>query len=226
MSNYREFANFLVNLSDAEYECDFKEIEKKIGENLPNSAYLYDEWWSNSTSHPLMKQVLNIGWSKIELDLNRQHVKFRKNDGKIGNGELAHATNDTSFASWSKFETQARKAIEKELGVELVSKGIDINGKIKHFDLVNESEKIVGDVKNYATTKAGNIPVAKFSTLNEYVWQMGLLEKYSAQHWRKIFVIGEDLEMIKKYVKIFDKWLEDVEIYYFRSALSALKRIR
>lgn len=227
MSNYSTFANHLANSVNEKQIFTFKEIEEIIGECLPNSAYQYDEWWSNSKSHPLMKQILKIGWFKDALDLGLQQVTFKKESrGNAETGKLSSALHDTIFSSWSKFELLARQAIEKELDADLDGGGIDINGKIKNFDLMNKSKKIVGDIKNYAVTKAGNVPVAKFSTLNEYVWQMQLLEKYSGEHWRKILVIGEDLDMIKMYIKTFDKWLEDVEIYYFRSAPFILKRIR
>lgn len=127
--------------------------------------------------------------------------------------------------SWSDFEVKARKAIEDELGIKLSSEKININGKFKNFDLVNIENKVVGDVKHYKTTAGGNRPSAKFSTLNEYVWLMQLLEKFEKTKWRKLFVIGEDMEMIKKYIVEFEVWLGDVEFYYF-SINSGIKRIR
>lgn len=67
-------------------------------------------------------------------------------------------------------------------------------------------------------TKSGLNPSAKFSAINEYVWEMQLLEKYSNKKWKKILVIGEDLEMVKKYVKTFDSWLDDIQIYFYSKA--------
>jgi len=126
---------------------------------------------------------------------------------------------------YSTFEILARKAIEEKLGVSLNEYGVDINGKKKKFDLVNKEKCIVGDVKNYRLTKSGNNPSAKFSILNEYVWLMQLLEKHSGKKWTKLFVIGEDYEMVKKYIQIYDAWLDDVEIYFF-SRESGLKKVR
>jgi len=126
--------------------------------------------------------------------------------------------------SWFDFENNARKEIESELNISLPSGKIVINGKFKNFDLLNEEEKVVGDVKHYKTTSGGNRPSAKFSILNEYVWLMQLLEKFDGHKWRKLFVIGEDLEMVKKYIDEFEKWLGDIE-FFFYSENSGLKKI-
>ena len=114
----------------------------------------------------------------------------------------------------SKFENMARKAIENELNIVLNGGKIDINGKDKKFDLLNTDKKIVGDVKNYRMTSGGNDPSGKISTLNEYVWLMQKLEHIQNQKWRKIFVIGDDLTFVKKYITRFDAWLDDIEIYF------------
>lgn len=127
--------------------------------------------------------------------------------------------------TWQDFENLARHAIEQELNVKLNSGTVNINGKLKNFDLLNVENKIIGDVKNYKTTSGGNRPSAKFSTLNEYVWQMQLFEKYDGQKWKKLFVVGEDMEMIQKYIKEFNPWLGDIEFYYF-STTKGLSKIR
>lgn len=127
--------------------------------------------------------------------------------------------------SWSDFEVKARKAIEEELGIKLQSEKVNINGKFKNFDLVNLENKVVGDVKHYKTTSGGNRPSAKFSTLNEYVWLMQLLEKFENTKWRKLFVVGEDIEMLKKHIIEFEVWLGDIEFYYY-SVNSGIKKIR
>lgn len=43
--------------------------------------------------------------------------------------------------SWLDFERKARKAIEDELGIQLSSEKVNINGKSKNFDLVNRKRK-------------------------------------------------------------------------------------
>ena len=127
--------------------------------------------------------------------------------------------------SWLKFEEEGRKAIENKLEIQLPSGKININGKIKSFDLVNIGQKVVGDIKHYKTTSGGNRPSAKFSTLNEYVWLMQLVEKFDNSKWRKLFVVGEDMQMVKRYISEFDKWLGDIEFYYY-SGDTGIKRVR
>ena len=132
----------------------------------------------------------------------------------------------SNMTTYAEFERQARDALAEYLRVELRSDEININGKWKRFDIVNKSQKIVGDVKNYRTTVGGNRPSAKFSTLNEYCWLMQMTEKYNQPgNWRKLFVIGEDKKMLLHYVKEFDAWLADIEIYYF-SRESGIEKIR
>lgn len=113
-----------------------------------------------------------------------------------------------------KFEEIARNAIQKKLGCKLNNGKLNITGKDKNFDLVNENKRIVGDVKHYSMTKGGNIPSAKFSTLNEYAWLMQRLERSTNLKWKKIFVIGADKPLVKKYIKTYGKWLDDIEVYY------------
>ncbi len=125
-----------------------------------------------------------------------------------------------------EFERQARDALAKHLGVELRVDKIDINGKLKSFDIVNKSQRIVGDAKNYETTSGGNTPSAKISTLNEYCWFMQMVEKYNPPgRWRKLLVIGEDKGLVQNYVKRHNKWIDDIEIYYF-SYKNGIERVR
>ena len=126
---------------------------------------------------------------------------------------------------WQQFEVVARKSIENELGTILNGGKIDICGKSKNFDLLNVDKKIVGDIKHYKMTAGGNNPSAKFSTLNEYSWLMQKLEQYQKQKWQKIFIIGKDPNVAKKYISTYDAWLDDIEIY-FCDADGKLKKMR
>ena len=129
------------------------------------------------------------------------------------------------MTSYAQFEYDARNALEEHLKVELPEGKISINGKQKSFDFLNEDKRIIGDVKNYKTTQGGNRPSAKFSVINEYCWLMQLVEKYDSNKWRKLFVIGEDKNMLLQYVKEFDCWLDDIEFYYF-SYGNGIEKIR
>jgi len=112
---------------------------------------------------------------------------------------------------WQKYEESARVAISDHFGVDLQDIGLNIDGKTKRLDLVNTVAKYAGDVKFYKNTAGGNIPSAKRSTMNEYVW---ILQKLP-DDWTKFIVIGEDYEMASKYVNDFEPWLRDVDILYF-----------
>ncbi len=162
------------------------------------------------TREEIIKQFANLGrtWEEVQK-------------------EMIYGTpvNSLTLSSWQDFEIKARKAIEEELGVQLPSETVNINGKMKNFDLVNKEHFIVGDIKNYKKTAGGNRPSAKISILNEYVWLMQLLEKYDNRKWKKLFVVGEDFEMLNAYLQEFDKWLGDVEFYFFSSD-SGLKKMR
>ncbi len=125
--------------------------------------------------------------------------------------------------SWQEYESKARKAMEKLMNVQLSSVKIAINGKFKNFDLINLEHKIVGDIKHYTMTSGGNRPSAKFSVLNEYVWLMGLLEKYDNKPWKKLFVIGEDRRMADLYIREFDRWLDDIEFYFYSEKTGVVK---
>ena len=137
-----------------------------------------------------------------------------KDIGRTKIPEEKKFTSDSAQLDWQQFENVARKALETELDTILNGGKININGKVKDFDLLNIDEKIVGDIKHYKMTSGGNNPSAKFSVLNEYSWLMQKLEQYQKQKWRKIFVIGEDLTVVKRYISTFDAWLDDIEIYF------------
>ncbi len=78
MPSYTKFSQHLEKCSNITH-CTFSEIEKIIGESLPFSAYNYPAWWSNSPTHPLMKEVLKIGWNSQNLNLKNKTISFFKN---------------------------------------------------------------------------------------------------------------------------------------------------
>lgn len=124
------------------------------------------------------------------------------------------------------FEREARAALAKHIGVGLYSDEININGKWKRFDIVNKPERIVGDVKHYTITAGGNLPQAKFSTLNEYVWLMQMAERYNPpEGWRKLLVIGEDRKVPEKYAEIYGRWLDGIEIFYFSRETGIIEEV-
>ncbi len=73
---YRKFCNWLKKQDSKEVNCSFEQIEKIIKVKLSDSAYKYAAWWSNSRTHPLMRQVLKIGWESKNLDLQNKTITF------------------------------------------------------------------------------------------------------------------------------------------------------
>lgn len=61
-----------------------------------------------------------------------------------------------------------------------------INGKPKQFDLLNEDEHVVGDIKVF--TYSGGVPSAEYDNIFAYVCLMEKLERYTGIKWRKLIV--------------------------------------
>ena len=78
--SYDGFADFLNRQKSSEFCIRFSEIEEICARKLSPSAYIYQGWWSNHTSHPLMKRVLAASWLQYDLDLANQTVCFRRVD--------------------------------------------------------------------------------------------------------------------------------------------------
>ncbi|MFP6585333.1 MAG: hypothetical protein VB584_01375, partial [Candidatus Nitrosopelagicus sp.] len=72
----RAFCNWLKKQDGKVVNCSFEQIEKITKCKLPDSAYKYAAWWSNSTSHTLMRYVLKMGWESKNLDLQNKTITF------------------------------------------------------------------------------------------------------------------------------------------------------
>lgn len=76
--DYSPFTNFIKSQKNDSISCTFKQIEQILGKSMPNSAYKHLAWWSNSPTHPLMKEVLGVGWMSKKPDLDKKMVSFYK----------------------------------------------------------------------------------------------------------------------------------------------------
>jgi hypothetical protein len=65
-----KYANF-VTLS-------FKQIEEIIGDELPHSAYDYENWWNNNLSRSQSEAWLTVGWKAETVKMAKKEVTFRK----------------------------------------------------------------------------------------------------------------------------------------------------
>ena len=116
------------------------------------------------------------------------------------------------------FRDLAMPILEKELNTTLKPEvKISIGEpKIEHaFDLANENKSIVIECKNYTWTKAGNVPRAKISTINEAVLYFSFLDA----NVRKILCLKKSVHpkrqetLAKYYVGTYGHLLRNITVY-------------
>ena len=116
------------------------------------------------------------------------------------------------------FRDLAMPILEKELNTILKPEvKISIGEpKTEHaFDLANEDKSIVIECKNYTQTKAGNVPSAKVSTINEAVLYFSFLDA----NVRKILCLKKSVHpkrqetLAKYYVGTYGHLLRDITVY-------------
>lgn len=78
MSKYKPLIDFLKNIKNDNYKFSFVDIEKIIGQKLPNSAYRHDAWWANDLTHVQMKDMIQSGWKISNIDLKNRQVEFTR----------------------------------------------------------------------------------------------------------------------------------------------------
>ena len=128
------------------------------------------------------------------------------------------------------FRDFAKPILEKELKTQLEpEQKIDIGNPMKEhaFDLASQDRSVVIECKNYTWTKAGNVPRAKISTLNEAVLYFSFLDN----NIQKILCLMESKVPERKetlaeyYVNNYGHLLRDVIVYEIAED-GSLKRLR
>ena len=128
------------------------------------------------------------------------------------------------------FRDFAKPILEKELKTKLEpEQKIDIGNPMEEhaFDLANQDRSVVIECKNYTWTKAGNVPSAKISTLNEAVLYFSFLD-YNIQ---KVLCLMEskcperEETLAEYYVNTYGHLLRDVIVYEIAED-GSLKRLR
>lgn len=99
MSKYERLAEYLASHKGNSWEASFAEIEAKIGEELPPSAYKHQAWWANQSGkgHSQTRGWRSVGWRTSKLDLERHRVRFereRRTSPDVAAVELGHGRND------------------------------------------------------------------------------------------------------------------------------------
>lgn len=77
-SKYMKLSQFLARRARglSEITLSFREIEKIIGERLPESARTRKVWWSNVRGRMPSEAWLTVGWAVKEVDLEKEIVRF------------------------------------------------------------------------------------------------------------------------------------------------------
>ena len=69
---------YLEKCGKDEIKLSFSDVERILGFQLPDSAYLHQPYWSNSGSHPIASAWLNAGYLSQHVDMKGQTVEFVK----------------------------------------------------------------------------------------------------------------------------------------------------
>ncbi len=82
-SKYAPLTMHLANVTESPIEFSFSEIEKILGFELPDSAYLYQAWWANEKTgtHSHARSWINASFKTSKVDLNSKTVTFFKEKG-------------------------------------------------------------------------------------------------------------------------------------------------
>jgi hypothetical protein len=82
MGKYDPLYNYLSKRTDTKIALTFTEIEKLIGDKLPESAKRYSAWWSNSQTkaHPYAHAWLDANYKTVDVisGITKQHMIFER----------------------------------------------------------------------------------------------------------------------------------------------------
>ena len=73
---YIGLMNYLKSRTEESVIMSFSEIEKKVGDTLPASAYKHRVFWSNTRTHSVAFGWLDAGYNTESVDFKSQHVTF------------------------------------------------------------------------------------------------------------------------------------------------------
>lgn len=76
--SFVELTAYLEKCGKDEVKLSFSDIEKILGFQLSDSAYLHRPYWANSESHPFAFGWLNAGYMSQHVDMKGQTVEFIK----------------------------------------------------------------------------------------------------------------------------------------------------
>jgi hypothetical protein len=81
MHKYRPLARYLERQASPVVELTFDEIEKIIGDVLPQSAFIHRAWWANCYEGRIHAPAwLDIGFMVDAVDLGGRNVRFHRKE--------------------------------------------------------------------------------------------------------------------------------------------------
>lgn len=75
---YIGLTNYLKSRTENSIIMSFADIENRIGDSLPASAYRHRAFWSNTKTHSVAYGWLDAGYKTENVDFNKQLVTFVK----------------------------------------------------------------------------------------------------------------------------------------------------
>lgn len=78
MAKYEKFEIFLKNNQKEKLTISYEFLKNILGFSLPNSAYKYNAYFSNSLSHPLSKIWLELEYKQTKLVLGEYFILEKK----------------------------------------------------------------------------------------------------------------------------------------------------
>lgn len=187
MGKYDALYRFLECIAPdiGETTLTFDAMEKVLGFKLPKSAYIYRQWWANSTSlkqHPYAQSWLAAGWTVDTVNQQDKWVRFSRGKQRQSQREASQVLSENRLnpGKGARFQEQAARLLSERFQAEFqLDYAIAIGNPPKdhRFDLVSLGLRCVGECKNYAWTESGNVPSAKMGFINEAVFYLSFLPK-------------------------------------------------
>ena len=75
---YRLLSDYLYNCEESRIQLSFRDIEEKLGFDLPKSAYDHRAFCANTTSHSIALSWIGVGYETVEVDMDGKFVVFEK----------------------------------------------------------------------------------------------------------------------------------------------------
>jgi hypothetical protein len=112
---YQLLQDHLFSRDDSVWQATFAEIEKVVGEGLPDSARKHQAWWANQSSgHSQYWQ--RAGWQTAKVDVENERLTFlRKEDRRhLVGGKVGRETSESAPLTVA----EAKAGLAAQLGID------------------------------------------------------------------------------------------------------------